>query len=120
MTDNKTRQETKPPSPNGCPRTPKPANSSAGYRSSETSSPVSLVQSFRRRRGGIISMFRMRVHGVCLSFFCVLGKLVDKEIAHRTLITRKLKGLEDIIPVTSVHWHMGEKGNQPFPTQMND
>lgn len=30
--------------------------------------------------------------------------------AHRTLITRKLKGLEDIIPVTSVHWHMGEKG----------
>lgn len=43
-----------------------------------------------------------------------LGKLADKEIAHRTLITRKLKGLEDIIPVTSVHWHMGEKGNQPF------
>ncbi|MCJ1339825.1 S-glutathionyl-(chloro)hydroquinone reductase [Bachmanniomyces sp. S44760] len=30
--------------------------------------------------------------------------------AHRTLITRKLKGLEDIIPVTSVHWHMQEKG----------
>jgi glutathionyl-hydroquinone reductase len=23
---------------------------------------------------------------------------------------RKLKGLEDIIPFTSVHWHMGEKG----------
>ncbi|KAF2396656.1 hypothetical protein EJ06DRAFT_533915 [Trichodelitschia bisporula] len=30
--------------------------------------------------------------------------------AHRTLIVRKLKGLEDIIPFTSVHWHMGEKG----------
>ncbi|KAL1971293.1 hypothetical protein VTN77DRAFT_245 [Rasamsonia byssochlamydoides] len=30
--------------------------------------------------------------------------------AHRTLITRKLKGLEDIIPVTCVHWHMEEKG----------
>ncbi|KAL1972902.1 hypothetical protein VTN31DRAFT_6444 [Thermomyces dupontii] len=30
--------------------------------------------------------------------------------AHRTLITRKLKGLEDIIAVTCVHWHMGEKG----------
>ncbi|KAH8696447.1 glutathione S-transferase [Talaromyces proteolyticus] len=30
--------------------------------------------------------------------------------AHRTLITRKLKGLEEFIPVTSVHWHMGEKG----------
>jgi len=30
--------------------------------------------------------------------------------AHRTLIVRQLKGLEDIIPYTSVHWHMGEKG----------
>lgn len=30
--------------------------------------------------------------------------------AHRTLITRKLKGLEDFISYTSVHWHLGEKG----------
>ncbi|KAK8191947.1 glutathione S-transferase [Phyllosticta capitalensis] len=30
--------------------------------------------------------------------------------AHRTLIVRKIKGLEDIIGYTSVHWHMGEKG----------
>src|SRR5277367_2869692 len=30
--------------------------------------------------------------------------------AHRTLIVRKLKGLESIIPYTSVHWHMQEKG----------
>ncbi|KAF2205460.1 hypothetical protein GQ43DRAFT_428056 [Delitschia confertaspora ATCC 74209] len=30
--------------------------------------------------------------------------------AHRTLIVRKLKGLEEIVPFTSVHWHMGEKG----------
>ncbi|GES60219.1 ubiquitin-activating enzyme E1 [Aspergillus terreus] len=30
--------------------------------------------------------------------------------AHRTLIVRKLKGLEDIITYTSVHWHLGEKG----------
>jgi len=30
--------------------------------------------------------------------------------AHRTLIVRQLKGLEEIIPFTSVHWHMGEKG----------
>jgi len=30
--------------------------------------------------------------------------------AHRTLITRKLKGLEDIIDFTSVHWDMGGKG----------
>lgn len=60
---------------------------------------------------GIIFMFRMRVHGVCslsppnLVFYSWLTGT-----AHRTLITRKLKGLEDIIPVTSVHWHMGEKG----------
>jgi len=30
--------------------------------------------------------------------------------AHRTLIVRNLKGLQDIIPFTSVHWHMGDKG----------
>ncbi|MCJ1257810.1 S-glutathionyl-(chloro)hydroquinone reductase [Lignoscripta atroalba] len=30
--------------------------------------------------------------------------------AHRTLIVRKLKGLEEFIPYTSVHWHMLEKG----------
>jgi len=31
-------------------------------------------------------------------------------LAHRTLITRKLKGLEDIISFSSVHWHLEEKG----------
>ncbi|KAB5572416.1 glutathione S-transferase [Coniochaeta sp. 2T2.1] len=30
--------------------------------------------------------------------------------ATRTVIARKLKGLEDIISYSSVHWHMGEKG----------
>ena len=30
--------------------------------------------------------------------------------AHRTLIYRKLKGLEDIVPVSVVHWHMAEHG----------
>lgn len=30
--------------------------------------------------------------------------------AHRTLITRALKGLEDIISVSVVHWHLGDKG----------
>ena len=30
--------------------------------------------------------------------------------AHRTLIFRKLKGLEDAIPVSVVHWHMGAEG----------
>ncbi|MCJ1409291.1 S-glutathionyl-(chloro)hydroquinone reductase [Ptychographa xylographoides] len=35
---------------------------------------------------------------------------------HRALIVRKLKGLEDIIPFTSVHWHMQEKGGWRFAT----
>ncbi len=30
--------------------------------------------------------------------------------AHRTLIFRKLKGLEEIISVSVVHWHMGKEG----------
>lgn len=30
--------------------------------------------------------------------------------AHRTLIARELKGLHDIVAVTVVDWHMGEKG----------
>lgn len=36
--------------------------------------------------------------------------------AHRTLIVRKLKGLEDFISYTSVHWHMLDKGDSPFTT----
>ncbi|KAI0394349.1 glutathione S-transferase [Xylariaceae sp. FL0594] len=35
--------------------------------------------------------------------------------AHRTLIARKLKGLEDFISFSAVHWHMGDKGWR-FPT----
>ena len=30
--------------------------------------------------------------------------------AHRTLIFRSLKGLEDMIPISIVHWYMGENG----------
>ncbi|PWW73404.1 hypothetical protein C7212DRAFT_333980 [Tuber magnatum] len=30
--------------------------------------------------------------------------------AHRTLITRELKGLQDVIGVSVVHWHLGENG----------
>ncbi|EKG16962.1 hypothetical protein MPH_05787 [Macrophomina phaseolina MS6] len=33
--------------------------------------------------------------------------------AHRTLIVRRLKGLKDVIPYTSVHWHLEmDKGRQ--------
>ncbi|KAJ5337972.1 Glutathione S-transferase/chloride channel C-terminal [Penicillium brevicompactum] len=34
--------------------------------------------------------------------------------AHRTLITRKLKGLEDFISFSSVHWHLGEHGESQY------
>jgi putative glutathione S-transferase len=30
--------------------------------------------------------------------------------AHRTLIFRKLKGLEEIVPISVVHWHMADEG----------
>ena len=30
--------------------------------------------------------------------------------AHRTLIFRRLKGLQDVVPVSVVHWHMAENG----------
>src|SRR6476659_7979233 len=30
--------------------------------------------------------------------------------AHRTLIVRQLKGLEQIIPISVTHWLMGEQG----------
>lgn len=42
--------------------------------------------------------------------------------AHRTLIFRALKGLEAAIPVSVVHWHMGEQGwtFQPSPGVVPD
>jgi putative glutathione S-transferase len=36
--------------------------------------------------------------------------MYSRHPAHRALIVRKLKGLEEIIPFTSVHWHLAEKG----------
>lgn len=32
--------------------------------------------------------------------------------ATRVIIARKLKGLEDFITVSSVHWHLGPKGER--------
>lgn len=37
--------------------------------------------------------------------------------AHRALIVRKLKGLEDFIGFTSVHWHMADKGVYSLSTK---
>ncbi|THX49847.1 hypothetical protein D6D06_08327 [Aureobasidium pullulans] len=53
------------------------------------------------RRGGEFPPDNDRYH-LYVSYACPW--------AHRALIVRKMKGLEDIIPITSVHWHMGEKG----------
>jgi len=39
--------------------------------------------------------------------------------AHRTLLVRALKGLEDIISLDVVHWHMQEKG-WPFQNGYED
>lgn len=55
----------------------------------------------------------MPVHGVLdLVSHVALHELTNT--AHRTLITRKLKGLQDLISYTSVHWHLGEKGKSPI------
>ena len=40
----------------------------------------------------------------------VILPATDIQPAHRALIVRDLKGLEDFIPYTSVHWEMLEKG----------
>ena len=53
-------------------------------------------------------MFPTHVHGVRLQSSG--GTKLNFIIAHRTLIVRKLKGLEEIIPFTAVHWHMQAKG----------
>ena len=69
------------------------------------------MPSFPQKRGGIISTLAMHAHGVWNPCFCeTMVGLTETRTAHRTLIVRRLKGLEDIIPITSVHWHMQEKG----------
>src|SRR5436305_11775978 len=69
----------------------------------------------------IISTFHGLVHGVnrtfpsCFPFllsFLFWEKLtfVCRRIASRTLIVRELKGLQEIVPITVVHYHMGDRG----------
>jgi putative glutathione S-transferase len=47
-----------------------------------------------------------------VSWACPWGTpfIIYVNIAHRTLIVRELKGLQDIITKTVVHYHMGELG----------
>ncbi len=42
--------------------------------------------------------------------------------AHRTLIVRALKGIEQMVPISIVHWHMGEEGwtFEPGPGVIGD
>lgn len=89
-----------------------PANSEGDSPSSETTSRSSREQSSPRRKADIISMSPMPAPGVRTISLHKLWHLhtLSQKTAHRTLIVRKLKGLEDIIPYTSVHWEMLEKG----------
>ena len=79
---------------------------------SEISYLRSQVRNFLRRRVAIIFMSHTLAPGVSLVIFHVYIGISRSDIitAHRTLIVRKLKGLEEFIPYTSVHWHMQEKG----------
>ena len=57
-------------------------------------------------------MSHTHAHGVCTNPRVLQDSVnIDGRFtAHRTLIVRKLKGLEDFIPFTSVHWHMLDQG----------
>ena len=90
-----------------------PANSKEDSPSSETTSQSNREQSFPRRKADIISMSPTPALGVRTIFLKQLSNplLLSHDAAHRTLIVRNLKGLEDIIPYTSVHWEMLEKGS---------
>ena len=75
------------------------------------------------RRAGTISTSHMPVHGVIYLRYLAYSTLVTIEAniskpnpAHRTQIIRELKGLQDIISLSVVHWHMGSKGWR-FATQ---
>jgi glutathionyl-hydroquinone reductase len=77
-------------------------NSVVKTRVSETTSKSAA--NIRLRRIDIIFTFHGPVHGVLLFRSYVLI------LACRTLVVRELKGLQDIISRTVVHYHMGDKG----------
>lgn len=63
--------------------------------------PSSFRNSISRKEGAEFPPEKGRYH-LYVSYACPW--------AHRTLIVRELKGLNDIIDYTAVHWHMGEGG----------
>lgn len=69
-------------------------------------------------RANKTAVFHTLVPGVrnaCIGYG--IDEALTQYLAHRTLIARQLKGLEEIIPYTSVHWEMLEKGESSFPIQ---
>lgn len=106
------RQETLAKSPIGWFQPTNLESSSVKCRSSETGSPGNLELSSHLRKTDTTSMSPTPALGVR---FLPLAFNKNWELtlaAHRTLITRKLKGLEDIITYTSVHWHLGPQGEK--------
>jgi len=73
-----------------------------GDKSGEFKRQVSQYRNFISRKPGAEFPPEKDRYHLYVSYACPW--------AHRTLIVRKLKGLEEIIPFTSVHWHMQEKG----------
>lgn len=71
---------------------------------------LSPVLPFLPRRIAIIFTYLMLAHGVCMVRNREKERCTKLETAHRTLIVRKLKGLEDIISFTAVSWEMLERG----------
>ena len=86
------------------------ASSNVGNRRSENGYPTSQAPNSRLKGADTTSTSPMRVLGVSKSMHNISRHVDSYCPAHRTLIVRKLKGLEDIIPYTSVHWEMLEKG----------
>lgn len=87
------------------------ANSKEVNLSSEIAYPKGQVPNFRQKRIDFTFTSHTPAHGASVpNRPRLLACLLKIYAAQRTLIARKLKGLEDIVPYTAVHWEMLEKG----------